>query len=56
MRASPRCVQQDNREYRELTEDFVNWCQQNHFQINTPKTKEQVVDSTYTSEHPENGH
>lgn len=31
----------DNREYRELTQDFVDWCQQNW---NTGKTKELVID------------
>lgn len=45
---------------RELTEDFVRWCLQNHLQINSGKTKELVVDfetsSTYTGEHPGNGH
>ena len=36
----------DNREeeYRELVENFVGWCDGNHLQLNTGKTKELVVD------------
>ncbi|XP_051920057.1 uncharacterized protein LOC127599886 [Hippocampus zosterae] len=34
----------DDREYRGLTKDFVDWCQQNLLQINPRKTKELVVD------------
>ena len=36
----------DNKEeeYRELVENFVGWCDRNHLQLNTGKTKEQVVD------------
>ena len=34
----------DDREYRELTQDFVEWCQRNCLQINAGKTKELVVD------------
>ena len=34
----------DDMEYRGLTQDFVGWCQRNHLQINTKKTKELVVD------------
>ena len=30
--------------YRELIKDFVDWCQQNHLQLNAEKTKEPVVD------------
>ncbi|KAI4897971.1 hypothetical protein NFI96_009241, partial [Prochilodus magdalenae] len=34
----------NDREYRELTKDFVKWCQRNCLQINAGKTKELVVD------------
>ncbi|KAK3568682.1 hypothetical protein QTP86_013210 [Hemibagrus guttatus] len=34
----------DDREYRELIQDFVDWCQRNCLQINAGKTKELVVD------------
>ena len=34
----------DDREYRELIKDFVDWCQWNRLQINSGKTKELVVD------------
>ncbi|KAI4884156.1 hypothetical protein NFI96_005461 [Prochilodus magdalenae] len=34
----------EDREYRELTKDFVEWCQKNCLQINAGKTKELVVD------------
>ncbi|KAM3875368.1 alpha-2-macroglobulin [Diretmus argenteus] len=34
---------EDDREYRGLTQDFVDWCQQNHLQINAGKPKELVV-------------
>ena len=34
----------DDREYRELNQDFVTWCQRNCLQINSVKTKELVVD------------
>ena len=29
-----------NRAYREHLKDFVDWCQQNHIQLNTRKTKQ----------------
>ncbi|KAL7838321.1 hypothetical protein AOLI_G00267250 [Acnodon oligacanthus] len=29
--------------YRELTQDFIDWCQHNHFLINVGKTKEIAV-------------
>ena len=32
------------REYRSLVEDFVQWCNINHLLLNTAKTKEMVVD------------
>lgn len=35
---------EDDREYRDLTQDFLDWCQWNHLQMNTGKTKVQVVD------------
>ena len=35
---------EDDREYRELTQDFLDWCQWNHLQMNAGKTKVQVVD------------
>uniref|UniRef100_A0A8C4RSH4 Reverse transcriptase domain-containing protein n=1 Tax=Erpetoichthys calabaricus TaxID=27687 RepID=A0A8C4RSH4_ERPCA len=31
-------------EYRNLIKDFVKWCDSNHLQLNTSKTKELVVD------------
>lgn len=34
----------DDREYRELTQGFVDWCQQNRLLINAGKSKEMVVD------------
>ena len=34
----------DDREYRELNQDFITWCQRNFLQINSGKTKELVVD------------
>ena len=34
----------DNREYKELTHNFVDWYKQNHLQITEGKTKEMVVD------------
>nr|AAA83744.1 orf2 [Batrachocottus baicalensis] len=34
----------DDREYRELNQDFLGWCQRNRLQINSSKTKELVVD------------
>ncbi|KAL3987990.1 autism susceptibility protein [Sarotherodon galilaeus] len=34
----------DDKEYRGLTQDFVDWCQLNYLQINASKTKELVVD------------
>ncbi|KAJ0033829.1 hypothetical protein NQD34_000936 [Periophthalmus magnuspinnatus] len=34
----------DDAEYRGLTQDFVDWCQQNHLIIKAEKTKEMVVD------------
>ncbi|KAI4903024.1 hypothetical protein NFI96_010063 [Prochilodus magdalenae] len=35
---------EEDSEYRELIQDFVDWCLQNHLQINAGKTKELVVD------------
>ncbi|KAI4878441.1 hypothetical protein NFI96_034387, partial [Prochilodus magdalenae] len=35
---------EEDSEYRELIQDFVHWCLQNHLQINAGKTKELVVD------------
>lgn len=35
---------ENNREYRELTQDFVDWCLRTHLQINAGKTKELVMD------------
>ena len=35
---------EDDRECRELTHDFVDWCLRNHVLINAVKTKEMVVD------------
>ena len=37
-------LRDDDRAYRELIKDFVDWCQQNHLQLNAGKTKELVVD------------
>jgi len=34
----------DDREYRELNQDFMEWCQRNRLHINSSKTKELVVD------------
>ncbi|XP_055367950.1 uncharacterized protein LOC129604646 [Betta splendens] len=34
----------DDAEYRGLTQNFVDWCQRNHLLINVGKTKEMVVD------------
>ena len=34
----------DNRAYRELIKDFVDWCQRNHLQLHARKTKELMVD------------
>uniref|UniRef100_A0A3P9LKD5 Reverse transcriptase domain-containing protein n=1 Tax=Oryzias latipes TaxID=8090 RepID=A0A3P9LKD5_ORYLA len=34
----------NDREYRELIQNFVDWCQRNYLQINAGKTKELVVD------------
>jgi len=34
----------DDREYRELNQDFLEWCQRNRLHINSSKTKELVVD------------
>ncbi|KAF7646575.1 hypothetical protein LDENG_00185420 [Lucifuga dentata] len=34
----------DDKEYRELIQSFVGWCQRNRLQINAGKTKELVVD------------
>ena len=31
-------------EYRSLVDNFVQWCRNNHLQLNTTKTKEMVVD------------
>ncbi|XP_034093506.1 uncharacterized protein LOC117560671 [Gymnodraco acuticeps] len=54
---------EDDREYRELTQDFILWCQRNHLQLNAGKTKELVVvfrrcqhSPPNTSEHPGSGH
>ncbi|KAM8738428.1 uncharacterized protein AB9X84_020913 [Acanthopagrus schlegelii] len=35
---------EDDRTYRELIQDFVDWCRQNHLQLNAGKTKELLVD------------
>jgi len=35
---------EDDKEYRELKQDFVDWYQRNRLQINEGKTKELVVD------------
>ncbi|KAI4888458.1 hypothetical protein NFI96_007525 [Prochilodus magdalenae] len=35
---------EEDSEYRELIQDFMDWCLQNHLQINAGKTKELVVD------------
>ncbi|KAI4889719.1 hypothetical protein NFI96_009930 [Prochilodus magdalenae] len=35
---------EEHSKYRELIQDFVDWCLQNHLQINAGKTKELVVD------------
>ncbi|KAI4879016.1 hypothetical protein NFI96_030874 [Prochilodus magdalenae] len=35
---------EEDSKYRELIQDFVDWCLQNHLQINAGKTKELVVD------------
>ena len=37
-------TEDDDAEYRGLTQDFVDWCQRNHLLINAGKTKEMVVD------------
>lgn len=42
----------DDKEYRELTRDFVKWCKQNYLQINTGKTEELVVDFRSHKHHP----
>ena len=34
----------DDRAYRGLIKDFLDWCQQNHLQLSAGKTKELVVD------------
>lgn len=34
----------DDKEYRELTQAFVDWCQWNHLQIDAGKTKDLAVD------------
>lgn len=34
----------DDREYRELIQDFLDWCQRNRLRINAGKTKELEVD------------
>lgn len=34
----------DDRVYRQLNQDFVDWCNINHLLINAAKTKELVVD------------
>ena len=53
---------EDDREYRGLMQDFVDWCQRNCLQINAGKTKELVVDFCRcrhppdTAEHPGKGH
>lgn len=31
-------------EYKSLVDNFVQWCRNNHLQLNTTKTKEMVVD------------
>jgi hypothetical protein len=37
-------TEDDDAEYRELTQNFVDWCQRNHLRINAGKTREMVVD------------
>ena len=39
-----RLTDEDDREYRELTQDFVDWCLRNHLLINAGKTKDMAVD------------
>ncbi|KAL7379686.1 hypothetical protein ABVT39_004145 [Epinephelus coioides] len=39
----------DDREYRDLNQEFVDWCLRNHLQINAGKTKELMMDSTMVS-------
>ena len=39
------CISKDKvDEYRDLTRNFVGWCDRNHLQINIGKTKELVAD------------
>lgn len=39
------CVSEgDDREYRTVITDFVDWCELNHLQLNASKTKEMVID------------
>ncbi|KAI3361576.1 hypothetical protein L3Q82_013713 [Scortum barcoo] len=42
----------DDREYRGLIQDFVDWCLRNNLQINAGKTKELVVDFQQRSTTP----
>ncbi|KAK5865334.1 hypothetical protein PBY51_016508 [Eleginops maclovinus] len=35
---------EDDRDYKELTQDFSLWCRRNHLQLNAGKTKELMVD------------
>ena len=42
----------DDREYRELNQDFITWCQRNCLQINSGKTKELVVDFRQSKHSP----
>ena len=37
-------IRDGDRAYRKLIQDFVDWCQRNHLQLNAGKTKELVVD------------
>ncbi|CAM4427607.1 unnamed protein product [Leuciscus chuanchicus] len=37
-------TEDDDAEYRGLTQNFVDWCQRNHLRINAGKTREMVVD------------
>ncbi|KAG7494233.1 hypothetical protein JOB18_026590 [Solea senegalensis] len=48
------CIRSGNEdEYRELIQDFVKWCDNNHLLLNTTKTREMVVDFRRSRVHPE---
>ena len=38
------CISKEKAEYRAVVDNFVSWCELNHLQLNTTKTKELVVD------------